>query len=335
MRRIKMSNNVIERLFNSHKIRYALLDKYIEYDKEKQRMAYMVIDLEYLLSKFLYNIGYMDIKDLKITEEDQNMFIAGLLNVISHYKNYFFKYMDALSFFYISINNKKYKRDKQISNMIKRLISIVLLIPRVNIYYYENGEQNYFLKYNLIRTILITRKTNETEQLFFNIGKPYMSELFYRLTQKYYTFNFEADDNEKIYSFKNFRDDYLHDIDPVYIGPIISLLSVYTVLEEIRITRKVRIDDVILKFIKTHMDDDFNSLTTKLLVLKLFTNMKRLEKKLINLENNLNSHVYQTMIQTIMENWRRVVKDRSVYNINEMLKIPHTRRINIEILMNS
>ena len=172
MRRIKMSNNVIERLFNSHKIRYALLDKYIEYDKEKQRMAYMVIDLEYLLSKFLYNIGYMDIKDLKITEEDQNMFIAGLLNVISHYKNYFFKYMDALSFFYISINNKKYKRDKQISNMIKRLISIVLLIPRVNIYYYENGEQNYFLKYNLIRTILITRKTNETEQLFFNIGKP-------------------------------------------------------------------------------------------------------------------------------------------------------------------
>lgn len=326
-------NEMVPKLFNNHKIKYSILDRKVLYDRTKQRTVYFVIDLEYILTKYLYMIGYMDIKDMKISEDEQNQFIAEFLNLIAHYKNYFFKYMDSLSFFYIAINNKRYKNDKQISYMIKKLISIIILIPRINVYYYEKGEQNFYLKYNLIRTILITRKSSETEQLFFNIGKCNMCELFYRLTKNFYTFNFDSE--EKIYGFHDFWVEHLNDIEPIYLSPIISLLSVYEVLDDLKISKQVRIDDVILKYVKNHMEEDFNAIETKLLVLQLFTNMKKIQNKLTKLENNLSSIVYTTMMQTTMENWKRCVKDKAIYKVNEMLKIPHDKRINIETLMRS
>lgn len=329
-----MNNISVSKLFNAHKVKYEILNNSIDYDKSKKRTVYFIIDLEYILTKYLYNIGYIDTKDMKISEKEQNKFITEILNLICHYKNYFFKYMDALSFFYIAINNKRYKNDKQISDMIKYIISIVTMIPRINVYYYEKGEQNFYLKFNLVRTILITRKSSTSEQLFFNLGRCDMCELFYRLTKNFYIFNFEADSNNKLYGFNSFYSEHLYDVEPIYLNAVISLLSVYEVLDDLQISKQVRIDDVILKYIKSHVNEDFNAIETKILVLKLFTNMKRVQNKLVKLESNLNSPIYQTMIQTIMANWKHVIKDRSVYQINEMLKVPHEKRINIELLMN-
>ena len=39
------------------------------------------------------------------------------------------------------------------------------------------------------------------------------------------------------------------------------------------------------------------------------------------------------MAKIVMENWRHVIKDNSIYNINETMNIPKDKRINIEILM--
>ena len=91
--------------------------------------------------------------------------------------------------------------------------------------------------------------------------------------------------------------------------------------------------DIILKYIKENKDKDFNSISTKLLILKMFSRLKSLEKKLKSLEYNLNSPLYSQMIQIIMENWKHIIKDNSIYNINEILHIPIEKRINIETLM--
>ena len=93
--------------------------------------------------------------------------------------------------------------------------------------------------------------------------------------------------------------------------------------------------DIILKFIKTHINEDFNNPETHLLVLKLFTSMKKVENRLKRLESNLNSPKYNTMIEIIMNNWKHVIKDKNILNINEIFKIPSDKRISIEILVNN
>ena len=205
------------------------------------------------------------------------------------------------------------------------------MIPRLYICYYENDDQGFFLKYNLIRTILIT-KGNKEKNIFLEMGKGDKSELVYKLTKNYNIFKF---DEYKIYlyGFENFKADYMPDIEFMYINDILNLMSVYIILDEIKINKKVRLNDIILKYIKENKDKDFNSISTKLLILKMFSRLKSLEKKLKSLEYNLNSPLYSQMIQIIMENWKHIIKDNSIYNINEILHIPIEKRINIETLM--
>ena len=64
-------------LFNSHKMKYVQMDEYfssINIDK-KEKIFYLFIDFEYIMSKYLYTIGYNDTKDMTITEQDTNEFI--------------------------------------------------------------------------------------------------------------------------------------------------------------------------------------------------------------------------------------------------------------------
>ena len=100
-----------------------------------------------------------------------------------------------------------------------------------------------------------------------------------------------------------------------------------------KINKKVIYNERILKYNKQSKDKDFNNIGTKLLVLKMFSKLKSLEKKLKTLEYNLNSPLYSQMIQIIMESWKHIIKDNSIYNINEILHIPIEKRINIETLM--
>ena len=130
-----------------------------------------------------------------------------------------------------------------------------------------------------------------------------------------------------------FKQEYLSNIEDIYINSIISLLPVYEILNYIKINKQVRIDDVILKFIKKYPDENFNTIETQLLVLKLFTSSKKLESKLIKLNSNMNSYVFSNMAKIVMENWKHVIKDNSIYNINETLNLPYNKRINIETLM--
>ena len=63
--------------------------------------------------------------------------------------------------------------------------------------------------------------------------------------------------------------------------------------------------------------------------------MKKVENRLKRLESNLNSPKYNTMIEIIMNNWKHVIKDKNILNINEIFKIPSDKRISIEILVNN
>lgn len=328
-----MNNTSI--LFNSHKMKYITMNNFFNTTLNndiKEKIFYYFIDLDYILSKYLYTIGYFEIKDMKIDNEIIKDFMIEFLNLISHYKQYFYTQQDAISFIYIGINNHHYKKDKEIEKLIKQLIKITTMIPKIYIYYYDNDDYNFFLKYNLIRTIVISKSNSGKTPIFLDLSKTNKNELFYKLTKNYNLFKF---DQYKIflYGYKNFKEDYMQDVEDIYINSVISLLPVYEILNDIKINKKVRIDDIILKFIKSHIKDDFNNIKTQLLVLKLFTKMKKLEIKLVKLNQDLSSVVYTRIMQTVMQTWKSTVKDNNIYNINEILHVEKNKRINIESLM--
>ena len=68
--------------------------------------------------------------------------------------------------------------------------------------------------------------------------------------------------------------------------------------------------------------------------IKKFTKMKKIENRLKKLEGDLNSIIYKNMIEVTMRNWKHVIKDNSIYKVNEILNVPKNKRINIELLMN-
>lgn len=322
----------ISRLFNSHKIKYTDLANYFNFDPKENKIVYFIIDLNYLMGKFLYHIGYE--KNSKLNKELSNLFMIEFLNLICHYKSFFYNKCDIMSFFYITVNTKTYKNDPQINKMIKTFMKLITMIPRIYTLFYENNEQILYLKYNLIKKIKILKADSNQRLIFIDLCKNDNYEVYYQLSKDYYIFRFDGYKNI-IYGFREFQYDYLEGIDPEYINPILSLITIYQVLEEIKISNSVRINDVILKYIKEHPKDDFNSIETKLVVLKLFSGLKGLESRLKKIERNLYNPCYKVMIETIMEHWRKTIHDNSILKINEILKVPQDKRIKIELLMNS
>ena len=213
-----MSNELISIMFNSQKIKYSELDLYFK-RTNIEKTVYFCLDFDYIMGKYLYAIDYD--KDIRFTEQNINEFITEFLNLIAHYKRYFYNNLDAMSFFYIGINVNKYKSDENITTLIKKLIPLITMIPRIYIYYYDNFNQGFFMKYNLIRTICVSRSDSNKEILFFDLCKFNMNELIYKLTKNYYFFI--NNDGIHLYGFQNFKEENLSDVEPLYMNTVINL----------------------------------------------------------------------------------------------------------------
>lgn len=330
---MRLHMNAVSMMFNSHKVKYGLMKEELDVciKTPNEKIFYFFIDFNYILRKYLHFIEFNENPDMEISDEMSKEFLVEFLNLIAHYKNFFYKHYDSTSFFYIGINANK-KKNESLNKMIHKFTKLTTLIPRIYIYYYDNDDYNLYLKYNLVRTIVASKRNTNKIPIIVDMCKNYMCELFYKITTNYFLFRY---DQYKIYmySFEDFREEYMKDVDDVYINSVISLLPVYEILNEIKINRKVRIDDIILKFIKNHIEEDFNRPETQLLVLKLFTKMKKLESKLNKLISDLNSNTYKSIMQVVMKNWKNTIKDSRIYNINELLNTDENNRINIEVLM--
>ena len=322
--------NNISILFNSNKIKYDTLTMYFNENVNKTSILnYFFIDFDFILLKYMY---VTECYDNDFTEEAADLFILEILNLISHYKRFFYEKMNSNGFFYIGIPVNKYKKHEIINNMITKFIKLATVIPKIYIYYYENDNYNYWLKYNLVKNICLYKQGSNITPIIFDLGKIYKSELFYILTRNYHMFKYDGN-KPYLYSFNDFKREYLTDIEEIYLNNIVSLLPIYETLSSFNINKKVRIDDIIMKFIKKHPRENFNSFETQLLLLKTFSSAKKLEKKLNSIHHNMNSYIYSNMSRTVMENWKHIIKDSSIYRINEILNIPDDKRVNIEILM--
>lgn len=324
----------ISTLFNTHKMKYDSMTQYFNFDPTSKKTIYFFINFDYIMKKYLYAIDYHSDKDFIITEEMANEFLIEFLNLISHYKSYFYNKCDCLSFFYIEINNKQYKPNKSLDQMVKRISKIITMIPRIYIIYHDKPEQMFFIKYNLIKKIKIAKTDTNEKLIFLDMGKNINTELYYQISKDYHIFRFE---HYKIflYGFLSFKEENLKGLEDIYINSVIALLDVYNILDRIKIPKKVRVNDVILKYIKSHLSEDFNRYETKMLVLKLFSGLKGLEQELKRIHQGLHNPLYGIMVETIMKNWKHTIRDNSILRINELLNIPNNKRINIETLINS
>ena len=319
--------------FNKLKMKYDYMNEYFMFPIKEKKSFYFFIDFDYLLRIYMHSTEYEDFR--YIDDNFIDNFTVGLLNLISHYKNYFYKHCDAISYFYIGVDRKQYIKYQAIDNMMKKMCSIVSMIPRINFYYCESIEQKFYLKYNLIRIIKMI-KSDGTRCVFMDLCRPYMNELIYGLTKDYHIIQYHQKDPSDIYGFNNFRYDILKHVPDIYVNTVIKLLPVYEALEELEIHDQKRIDKVIMDFILKNKDNkvDYNQDETKELALKLFTSKRKAINKLRKITHNLSSPLYQTMMSTIIKSWKHNIKDNSIYKINEMLQIPDKCRINIELLMN-
>lgn len=319
--------------FNKLKLKYSYINDYFQFPIKEEKTFYFFIDFDYIIRMFMHSIQCEDFRYIDANIVDN--FTVGLLNLISHYKNFFYKHCDSLSYFYIGVDRKQYAKFESMTEMFRRLVSTANMIPRINFYYCESVEQKFYLKYNLIRTIKTIKGPNH-RTVFIDICKPYMNELIYCLTKDYHLVQYHQKDPTGLYGFNNFKEDYLTHVPDIYMNTVLKLLPVYEALDTLEIHGQKRIDKVIMDFIIKNKDKhlDYNLEETKELALKLFTSKRRAINKLRKINRSLTSPVYQNMMTTIIKSWKNVIKDNSIYKINEMLNIPDNCRINIELLMN-
>lgn len=320
-------------LFNKLKIKYAYINDYFMFPIKEQKVFYFFIDFDYIIRIYMHSIQCDDFR--YIDENIIDNFLVGLLNLISHYKNYFYKHCDSLSYFYIGVDRKQYVKFESMKNLFNKLVSTANMIPRINFYYCESIEQKFYLKYNLIRMIK-TIKRNQVRTIFFDICKPFMNEMIYCLTKDYHMIIYHQKDPTSIYGFNNFKEDFLNHVPEIYLNTVLKLMPVYEALDTLEIHGQKRIDKVIMDFIIKHKDKklDYNQPEIKEMALKMFTSKRRAINKLRKINKNLTSPVYLNMVKTVVNSWKNTIKDNSVYRINEMLNIPDNCRINIELLMN-
>lgn len=323
----------ISTLFNSHKMKYSIMTEYFNFDPKQKKIIYFFINFDYMLEKFLYEIDYHSDKDFIISEEIANEFLTEFLNIIAHYKGFFYKNCDTLSFFYIEINNTKYKKNDSLDKMVKRISKIITMIPRIYIIYHEKDDQIFYIKYNLIKKIKINKIKSNEELVFLDMSKSNKTELFFQITKNYHIFVFE-DYKLYLYGYRTFKEENFNGLKDIYINSVIALLDVYNVLETVKLDKNMKVNITIRKYVESHLKDDFNDYETKINVLKLFSKSKELEKELKSINNGINNPFYGLMVEIIMKNWKHVIRDNNILKINEIIKMPKDKRINIETLIN-
>lgn len=319
--------------FNKFKVKYVYMNEYFLFNQNAQekKTFYFFIDFDYVLRQYMHSLECFDFR--YIDDNFTDNFVVGLLNLISHYKNYFYRHCDSISYFYIGVDRKQYVKYENIDKMFHKIVSIVNMIPRINFYYCESKEQKFFLKYNLIR-IIKRVKEGDGRIIFLDICRPYMNELVYMLTKDYNYIQYDQREQTTMYGFYNFRTECMRNVPPIYINTVIKLLPVYEALNELEIHDQKKIDNVIMDFILKNKKADFNDDATKELVLKMFTSKRKAVNKLRKLIGKLNNPLYETTMTTIIKSWNNHIKDNSIYKINEIMKVPDRCRINIELLMN-
>ena len=321
--------------FNKFKIKYTNLNEYFKFDKKENKAFYFFIDFDYLFKIYLYSLNIEDYR--YIDENVTDNFTVGILNLISHYKNYFYKHCDAISYFYIGVNRDLYKINKQIdpniNKMIERLVSMINMIPRINFYYCETKEQKFYVKYNLIK-IIKNIKGDKTRSIFIDLCKPYLNDLIYGITKDYNIIFFHHTSETVMYQYENFKYEQMESVPDIYITTVLKLLPVYEALLMSDINKQI--DKIIMDFILKNKNKriDYNLPEIKEKILKQCTKSKVALKTLNKINFDLCNPIYIDMTRTFIYNWKCIIRVNSIYKINEMLDSPDKYRIYIELLMN-
>lgn len=327
-------NDKINILFNSYKIKYDILRETFVNNEKNEKKIYFYIDFNYLFNQFLDIIDYDHMYQPLIIQY-QTTLITEFLNLISHYKSFFYKYLDSISFFYVGIDISKYKNDSNISDMIKWIKSIILMIPRIYIIETDSEENLWYFKYNLFKIIAINRQTDKNIVIFFDLFNNYRFQLFYMLNKNYYIFT-KDDFKIKLYNFNNFLSDYFPEIDALNINKLLSIMDLLTIIRENNtIMSSNNIDNIINKYFVDNPLRNYNDINTKKNILSIMKNKPKYIDGIYNtLFNQLNNLVYYETMKILMKSWKNTIHDKNIYKINELLNIPHDKRINIENLMN-
>lgn len=303
----------VQQTFNSKKLKYSKLDDFYNNKFKNEKTN---INIFFNCDKMIEE--YLECEDRDIGNGIKIQFLKEFLNLIAHYRTYFFKH-DILTRIYVSINNSN-----EITEFVTKIAS---MIPRIYILNYKKGEDLFFLKYNIIAKI----KSMNKNEWFLDIGNSKNNILNFRISTDYAIIDRDNNYNLIIEGYDYFKKEILNNIDEIYIKPILSLWEIFVILENVIDNDKII--NSLKKYVEENLWYDFNDVGIKLKALRFITRSKKLAKKVVELNDNLNSIYYNKLSDIIIENWRHNVSDKNILRINEILGI-RSNRIAIENLIN-
>ena len=327
---------------NLFKIRYDILNESLEKYKQKRVKMLLTIDIGNILDTF-YSITKKTVPI--ITNQIKTKFIIGIFNIISHYRHYYFDKLGLVNSVILYCgNHDQYEENLELLNDIKEILNF---LPGIIYIDYINKDKNNIYFYNHFMCYLVDYYNRLSDKLGYTTVVNVLSDniIDYQLL-KY--------DNAFIYKPRKQKNQVSNLIDSYE-----NLLNPDIDFNNIKL--KMGLKELFIPYniifnrgdIKTNLpkisENTLNRAEKLLMIINNNKNPLDLIKEygslyytgndlieFINIANNMkfrsNPNI-KLFMKTFIEIWNSKIKDKKIYNFNDMVRLFDNDNIKIEWLL--
>lgn len=294
---------------NILKVKYSELDSKIETKEDGvPRETFMFINLNYLFDRLE---KFFEIKKDDSSLLDTDMAVYNILNLIAHYRYYFFKYLHSNNNMIVFVNEKEFKQ-KECLKLLKTMCSF---FPKIRIVTTNNIA---FTKYHCIKEIVYVFRNKQRDFFWFDLDKNNI--LLTRLTDRNYyrirTIGMQSFIHKELEAYELLGLDESYYYDCKYYLPFIYVTNPGKRLKE-------KISSFVVENNLSGKSDRENNLLLNSLygkpeyvpiINEIFDVMESVEMRGI--------------IRNIFKTWGHHIYDKKIMNFNEMID---TKNIDVQV----
>lgn len=327
---------------NTFKLKYELLNNMFDKFKGNKYRYMLIIDVEKILSIMINSI-YKN--HLIITNSQKTKLLVGLLNIISHYRHYYYNSLHSINSILLYCSKTSfYNENKEIFDDLNKIIQFLpnmILVPNI-----EKNQNDFFYLHTMCHIVEHTRKictTNKQELILNVLGNDSLEYQLFNIVEKTYFFStHESNDNEKIIDFSGIWRYIIGDDtrinNPIYSLGLKRLLVPYCIVNKIIPYKEylIPIHNSLRLKAKSNMlfsiIESNNNINEKDYAIKVLNEPDKLETALNTILYSRNIAM-KPYIQLFIRTWNKKLKDNKIESINEYSKVFEENNINIAWLL--
>jgi hypothetical protein len=349
----------VDMLTNMFKIKYEAMDNaFSSYVGHGNRFL-LVINIGKILDT-LYTI--INKKQLIITNKDRTKILVGLLNIIAHYRHYYFSIRKSSNFILLYCEyQRQYEEYEEILKELKVLLDFIpsiILIPKTNFPKEINEKKinnTFYYIHTIAYIIEFTKKKVEAlgKKLIVNIfGNNPIEYQYLTISDPIYYLNPFSDN--QILNYMNLWEEYIGNDEriksPIYQMELKYLLLPYALLHNKmanNFPEKYKMECVKPKSVKTRANLLFSYIEiSKGVPLHEFLNGyinfsygENDQKYIEQFKKRYSMFYYNTVnlikpfLQELIKSWGKKLKDNGIYNLKELVSSYDENNLNIGWLL--